>query len=144
MVKNECLRCKLAKSRVALLLKLAIYRNVVTDDELVDKRGRLKPMFKDQRISQFITKDYYPDVYGEKMLSFGGWVQPVIIEVDHNHRSDRQTKKDKVRDKHFLTKDIPTVRFNLEHLIGRKKWSDFDIVDLIGKEIKELKNKGED
>src|SRR5918992_640047 len=116
MVKHECSKCKKAKQRiVSILEKNPSYQNISTDDD------NKKPKFPAQKISEFLPeKDYWPDVYCEKvnrefpeshiMLIF----QPVIIEVDHKtHKSDYSTVKDNRRDKHFLSKKIPTVRFGL-------------------------------
>ena len=143
MVKNECSQCRKAKNRIANLLRSnPSYQNVITDDE------SSKAKFEKQKISEFLPeKDYWPDVYCEKsskVLMFDNvpLLQleffPVIIEVDHeSHKSKMATVKDKRRDKHFLSKKIPTIRFNLESIIGKKNslYPDSDLMWLIEKEI---------
>lgn len=143
MVKNECSQCRKAKNRIANLLRSnPSYQNVITDDE------SSKAKFEKQKISEFLPeKDYWPDVYGEhhsfydprdKMESGYCTVTPIIIEVDHeSHKSDMSTVKDRRRDKHFLSKKIPTIRFNLESIIGKKNslYPDSDLMWLIEKEI---------
>ena len=136
MVKHECSQCKKAKQRiVSILEKNPSYQNISTDDD------NKKPKFPAQKISEFLPeKDYWPDVYCERWKSMAPIremkIIPVIIEVDHKtHKSDYSTVKDNRRDKHFLSKKIPTVRFGLNRIIGRKAWPD-DVVELmIEKEI---------
>jgi hypothetical protein len=141
MVKHECDKCKRAKSRiVAILEKNPNYQNVSTDDDY------RTPKFPAERISEFLPeKDYWPDIYCEKAsktLMFDD-IQllrleffPVIIEVDHaTHKSKIQTVKDNRRDKHFLAKRIPTIRFPLDRVIGKRHWDDNMILYCIEKEI---------
>ena len=103
-------------------------------------------MFPNEQVSPFLSpKDYYPDVYAElsKLYVrkfFVGWddkkTQSVILEVDHkSHYSDTATHKDNIRDKHFLKKGIPTIRFKLKDIIGQKPWGDKEILSLIDAEI---------
>lgn len=142
MVKNECSQCRKAKNRIASLLRSnPSYQNVITDDE------SSKAKFEKQKISEWLPeKDYWPDVYCEKasealmfddipLMQFKFF--PVIIEVDHKtHKSKMATVKDNRRDKHFLTHlQIPTVRFNLEAIVGRNTYPDSDLMWLIEKEI---------
>ena len=140
LVKNECSQCRKAKNRIASLLRSnPSYQNVITDDE------SSKAKFERQRISEFLPeKDYWPDVYAERTYPWtdiGGmtaYTQSMIIEVDHeSHKSDMSTVKDRRRDKHFLSKKIPTVRFNLEAIVGKKNnvYPDSDLMWLIEKEI---------
>jgi hypothetical protein len=151
MVKHECDRCKRAKLRIADILWFQSprpgYTKVTLDDDFKDKKGKIKPMFPNQVVSDFLpAKDYYPDVYAEKIIEIEKHKglgnddiiksQPVIIEIDHTHISKNSTVKDKRRDKHFLSKGIPTVRFPVGRVIGSRKWYDFIIMDLIEKEIK--------
>ena len=70
------------------------------------------------------------------MVGTDSKTQSVIIEVDHkSHYSDTATHKDNIRDKHFLKKGIPTIRFKLKDIIGKKPWSDKEILSLIDAEI---------
>ena len=150
MVKHECANCKRGKRRIANLLRNhPNFSKVIVDDDyknLKDRKKRIKPMFPNEQVSPFLpTKDYYPDVYAElsKLYVrkfFVGWdnskTQSVILEVDHKtHYSDAATHKDNIRDKHFLKKGIPTIRFKLKDIIGNKPLSDKEILSLIDGEI---------
>ena len=146
MVKHECVNCKRAKLRIANILRARTeFRNVTIDDELKDKKGKLIPKFPNEKISEFLpAKDYFPDIYFERQTvpGFSGTVYLGIIEVDHiqkgspSHKSKDATIKDRRRDKHFISKGIPTIRFNLKNIIGVNQWQANDIVDMIDKEIK--------
>lgn len=150
MVKHECANCKKAKARIVMILQHSGrgYRNVSTDDDNVDKKGRLIPKFPAQKISEFLPeKDYFPDVYFEKQQvpGFSRTYYIGIIEVDHieqkgpsAHKSKHATQSDRARDKFFLTeKGIPTIRFNLEHIVGMEQYLAEDILNLIDAEIKD-------
>ena len=143
MVKNECSQCRKAKNRIANLLRVnPNYQNVITDDE------SSKPKFPAQKISEFLNeRDYWPDVFCERITKYIPTradpnivqvleVVPVIVEVDHEtHKSKMATVKDRRRDKHFISKMIPTIRFNLEAIVGRNTYPDSDLMWLIEKEI---------
>lgn len=141
MVKHECAQCKKAKVRIVSILQAnPNYQNISTDDD------SKKPKFPAQRISEFLPeKDYWPDVYCEQFLKkikaddlriHDFRSRPVIIEIDHeSHKSDMSTVKDRRRDKHFLSKKIPTVRFDLKNIIGKRAWPDGEIVNIIEVEI---------
>jgi hypothetical protein len=155
MVKHECSNCKRGKLRIANILRArSEFQNVTTDDELKIEKGRKKgkliPKYPNQQISEFLPpKDYYPDISAERdklenvLPSIPPQLvtHPIIIEVDHiqkgssSHKSKNSTIKDRRRDKHFLSKGIPTIRFNLKNIIGVNQWQASDIIDMIEKEI---------
>ena len=145
MVKHECAQCKRGKRRIAkILYNHPNFGKVIVDDDyknLKDRKKRIKPMFPNQYISEFLSpKDFYPDIYANKWKELdptdGSNTIELILEVDHkSHYSDTATHKDRVRDLHFLKKGIPTIRFKLNDIIGRKPWSDKEILSLIDAEI---------
>ena len=150
MVKHECVQCKRGKRRIAKILSNhPNFGKVIVDDDyknFKDRKKRIKPMFPNEIVSEFLSpKDFYPDVYAElsKLYVrkfFVGWddskTQSVILEVDHkSHYSDTSTQKDNNRDRHFLKKGIPTIRFKLKDIIGNKPLSDKVILSLIDAEI---------
>jgi hypothetical protein len=139
MVKHECDKCKRGKRRIATLLQESEqYQHVSVDDDSD------KPRYPAQMISELLPeKDYWPDISCTRFFYYDGqrYSKDVIIEVDHiqegssSHRSKRSVEKDIARDKHFLSIRIPTVRFTLDKVIGKKAYPDNDILDLIDKEI---------
>lgn len=140
LVKRECAQCKKAKARIVMILQHSGrgYQNVSTDDDNVDKRGKLIPKFPAQKISPWLIKDYFPDVYFEKKTvpGFSKTVYIGIIEVDHDHNKKGHFIRDTRRDKHFLSKGIPTIRFDLKDILGINQYHHDEILDLIDKEIK--------
>ena len=134
MVKNESDLHRRAKRRIASILQHSpLYDNVITDDD------SNIPVFKKQVISEFLeAKDYWPDIFAMRYFYYDSqrYSKDVIIEVDgSSHKSSTSTDKDNRRDKHFLSIKIPTVRFNIQNVIGKNSWTDDVILEMIQKEI---------
>lgn len=71
---------------------------------------------------------YEPDVLVER-----GLVQAVLENDGKSHNSHRNTTKDEHRDNWFLFDihgpHIPTIRYKLSWLVGKKRWSRIEIIE---------------
>ena len=134
MVRNEGDLHRKAKRRIASILRSSsLYDNVMTDDD------SSKAHYERQIISEYLeAKDYWPDVFANRFFYYDSQrcSKDVIIEINgDSHHSKIGTVKDERRDTHFRSIGIPTIRFPISRVIGKKAWSDEVILNMIQEEI---------